>query len=399
MFWIVLSILDFFTSPWGAVAILAYLGLYQYCTWNFKYWQNMGIPYLKPTPFVGNMADRLFQRKSVHEVHEDMYKRLEGHRLGGIFEGRRPMLLLRDPDLIRIILVRDFECFVDRIIFSINPKDVDESMLLYLKGAAWKDIRSLSSPIFSSGKIKVMFNLILNCIDQMINCLDKNFDGKDIEMRKFFGRFNLDVIAACAFGIKCDSLDNPQAEFINVISRFNEKSYLNIIGFLIGVEILGNAHFARFFGARLINPEVQKYVSKFVMDSKIQREREMRSHKNGENVSSRRVDFLQLMLDAQTSSTLLTFASYELALNPVVQKRAREEVREVLARHGGRTKARLSKGDIVVIPIQGLLHDPQYFPEPEKFDPDRFLPENKQKRSPYVFLPFGSGPRNCIGKE
>jgi cytochrome P450 family 6 len=62
------------------------------------------------------------------------------------------------------------------------------------------------------------------------------------------------------------------------------------------------------------------------------------------------------------------------------------------------TKANLRKGDVVAIPVRGLHYDPRYYPEPEKFDPDRFLPENKQKRSPYVFLPFGSGPRNCIGK-
>lgn len=59
----------------------------------------------------------------------------------------------------------------------------------------------------------------------------------------------------------------------------------------------------------------------------------------------------------------------------------------------------LEKGDVIIIPIQGLHHDPEHFPNPEKFDPDRFSPENKHQIKPLTYLPFGSGSRNCIGKS
>ena len=58
---------------------------------------------------------------------------------------------------------------------------------------------------------------------------------------------------------------------------------------------------------------------------------------------------------------------------------------------------RLDKGTIITIPIYAIHHLEEYYPEPEKFDPDRWSPENKSKLNPYAFLPFGMGPRNCIG--
>lgn len=58
----------------------------------------------------------------------------------------------------------------------------------------------------------------------------------------------------------------------------------------------------------------------------------------------------------------------------------------------------IHSGTNVLISINGFHKDAEYFPNPEVFDPERFSSQEKAKRHPYVFLPFGAGPRNCIGK-
>lgn len=54
----------------------------------------------------------------------------------------------------------------------------------------------------------------------------------------------------------------------------------------------------------------------------------------------------------------------------------------------------IEKGKTVLIPIHAIHHDPEYYPNPEKFDPDRFDAEEKSKRDTMTWLAFGSGPRN-----
>lgn len=55
-------------------------------------------------------------------------------------------------------------------------------------------------------------------------------------------------------------------------------------------------------------------------------------------------------------------------------------------------------GTPVYLNAVGMHVDPQYFPDPMGFNPDRFLPENERSITPFTFLPFGDGPRACIGK-
>lgn len=57
----------------------------------------------------------------------------------------------------------------------------------------------------------------------------------------------------------------------------------------------------------------------------------------------------------------------------------------------------LEKGTSVWIPVLALHRDPEHYPDPERFDPERFTDEAKQQRDPTTYMPFGDGPRICVG--
>lgn len=142
-----------------------------------------------------------------------------------------------------------------------------------------------------------------------------------------------------------------------------------------------------------------------------------------------------------TSSTLLSFLGNELALNSDIQEKLCHEIDETVdcMKDGKLTYELLSsmkyldqviteclrkwppaiitdricnkeitfivdgqaitmkEGQQFWIPIYGLHMDPKYFPDPEKFDPERYNEENVSKIVPGSYIPFGVGPRNCIG--
>lgn len=80
-----------------------------------------------------------------------------------------------------------------------------------------------------------------------------------------------------------------------------------------------------------------------------------------------------------------------------VQDRLVSKPYELVKRDGSRVQ--LNVGDGVWVPINGFHMDPLYFADPERFDPERFNEANREKILPGTYLPFGSGPRNCVGSR
>ena len=159
------------------------LGLYFYFTRNFNFWRNLGVPYVKPVPFFGNLKDCVLQRVNIGKLLKKIYDEHNDEPYVGIFSLDNPSLLIRDPELVKNILVKDFQNFMDRAI-SVDEKTdpLWASTVFVMKGQRWREIRTGFTPLFSTSKTKTMFCLVDVCGKELAACLEKDtVDGKVYE--------------------------------------------------------------------------------------------------------------------------------------------------------------------------------------------------------------------------
>jgi len=171
-----LSLSFYFTSVITAI----FIGLYFYITRNFNFWQKLGVPYVKPTPFVGNLKDCVLLKTTIGEQLQRIYNEHRDKPYVGIFSFDKPSLLIRDLELVKNIVVKDFQNFMDRI-FRIEERidPIFGKNLGLLKGQLWRHLRTNLTPVFTSRKMKMMFCLVDTCGKELADCLEKaTADGK-----------------------------------------------------------------------------------------------------------------------------------------------------------------------------------------------------------------------------
>ncbi|XP_068900497.1 probable cytochrome P450 6a13 [Tenebrio molitor] len=339
------------------------------------------------------------------------------------------MYVLVDLNYIKNILTKDFHCFTDRGFFH-NEKDDPISNHIFLMSGTnkWKRMRAKLTPIFSSSRMKQMFQTLVECLPHLLSSLEADrVKDQPTNIKDTMSSFTMDVIGSCVFGLDLDIFNYENSPF-------------------------------RFFGKKMFTSvcAIPKDVSEFFMGVV----KDTVKYRELNNYS--RPDFIQLLIylknsgDAltveeiaaqcfvfflagfDTSATTQTFTLYELAKNQDIQERLREEICTVLSHHEDRltyeaikdltymdqvvaeslrkyppkayllrkctTDYKIPDSDVtiekdmgVVVPVMGIHHDPEYYPNPKKFDPQRFNQANKRSRPQYSYLPFGEGPRNCIG--
>ena len=98
-----------------------FIGLYLYFTRNFTFWQKLGIPYVNPTPFVGNLKDSVFQKVNIGTHLQKIYEENSDKPYVEIFSFDKPILLIRDVELAKNILVKDSQSFIDHVM-SVNEE-------------------------------------------------------------------------------------------------------------------------------------------------------------------------------------------------------------------------------------------------------------------------------------
>lgn len=102
--------------------------------------------------------------------------------------------------------------------------------LFNLEPKRWRPLRSKLTPMFTSGKLKDMFGLILECADHFEKYLDKlTAEEEPIDFREVTAKFTTDVIGSCAFGIEMSSLSDEDSEFRKIGRQIFALNFENVI--------------------------------------------------------------------------------------------------------------------------------------------------------------------------
>lgn len=134
---------------------------------------------------------------------------------------KSPSFVLRSLDLIKKITVKDFDYFMNRrAIISAESDPLLGNALILLTGQKWRDMRATLSPAFTGSKMRNMFSLVTDCVNESIATIKSQLkqDGEMLDMKEFFSKFTVDTIATCAFGNL--SLLTARSSFFIVINNF-----------------------------------------------------------------------------------------------------------------------------------------------------------------------------------
>lgn len=376
------------------------------------------------------------------EQFDKIYNRFKGHPTVGVFLASEPGLFVHDPALIQTILVQDFKSFHDHHLYYNAETDPISAHLFSIEGQAWKDRRTKLTPIFTSGKMKMMFGIVHEIGDKFVDAINGELKmSTNVEMHEWLARFTTDVIGSIAFGIDCNCLENPNTDFRKYGKQiFKNETYWKTLKF---VFVNSFQKFSRKMGFMLNDRSVAEFFLKIFTETIEYREKS----------EIKRNDYVHLLLQLKrkgmlslremsaeafifyiggfdTSSSLMDFILYELALNQDIQNKLRDEIEDGLKENDGKLTYELisqfkylnmvlneglrkyppistitrkctkefkipgselviPKGILVLIPSYSIHRDPQYYSNPDSFDPERFSEENIRNRKPFTFLPFG----------
>ncbi|GAB1863423.1 Cytochrome P450 6k1 [Camponotus japonicus] len=427
---------------------------YIYAKYKLSYWSRRGVKTPPTNLFFGNFKDCITLKKPPGEIIREIYNSVDpDDPYIGFYIFHKPMLLLRNHDLIKQMLITDFDVFPNRRFGSSNQRDpIGLDSILSMKQPRWRYLRSkLSSPL-TGQKLKNMLPLMEECGKPMLKFIEKLQDDKfghqKCEIKDFTSRYTNDVIASIAFGINTNSFDGKENTFW--------KNGLKIFrGFSRGITFI-----IQFFipeWAPLVKPFIQEpanYFREVFWDSMNTREKigykrgdvidSLLALKNGEQNPIYKFEGDNLVAQSgslyiagiDTSSTTIAFTLYDLSRNPEHQTTLYNEIQthvlgkkltidlinemsfldcvvnESLRLHPplpviDRTATRdyklpgfeliIEKNVSVYVSVNGTNQDSKYFLNPHDFTPSRIKTEQNIKFCDS--LAFGIGPRACVGQR
>ncbi|XP_037955456.1 cytochrome P450 6a9-like [Teleopsis dalmanni] len=428
---------------------------------QLSYWQKLGIPCEEPSLFTGNFIG-LRTKYSLTELFVNYYNKFKGSGpFAGFYWFQNPVLIILDTQLIKNILIKDFNKFTDRGFYSNEKVDPLTGQLFLLDGQKWRSMRNKLSPTFTSGKMKFMFPTIIKVGEDFLNVLNELVDqNAKVDIKELLARFTIDIIGTCAFGLNISSLRDPNTEFLVMGQRGLVETRYGFFGTALTSTF---PDLARKLHVKQTPADIETFFLRIF--------RETVEYREKNNI--RRNDFMDLLIDLKNNKSLLSedgetltnltveqlaaqafsffsagfesssismsFALYALATHEDIQDKVRKEIETVFIAHGhefiydclmdmkylgqviletlrlytvvpvinrkcledyvveDNSKYVIKKGTSIFIPTAGIHLDEKYYPNPNVFNPDNFSSERVNTRDHGEFLAFGEGPRNCIG--
>ncbi|XP_014286446.1 probable cytochrome P450 6a17 isoform X2 [Halyomorpha halys] len=338
-------------------------------------WKRRGVKHKKPVMFFGNLLENLFakqEQKHISILYADICNEFPDEPVIGFYNFTNPWLLVKDAEYIEKILIKDFVHFTDHG-FAINEeKNPLDAQLFNMVGKRWRAFRYKLSPIFTSGKLKSMYEAMSDVGVDLDNVLQKSYK-KELDFKELMTHFAVDVVGSSVFGIEVKSLQNPNNKFCSLATDLFTFGFFDTIKFIIMFVFpkLSIKLGVSFNNQNAVNyySKVLKETFKYREENKIERNdfvqllltlkekkkidiqnwdpsddylkdgeapAELESYEITEDVlMAQAYAFLVNGIDALALSQV--YALYELSLKPDIQEKAQNEIREQIKLNNGIT--------------------------------------------------------------
>lgn len=323
--------------------------LYQFLNKKFAYFEENGIPHVKPSSWIignlSNVGSKIHMSDFVRNFYEEFKNK---DVIAGFYQMFSPTILVTDPELVKLITVKDFNSFTGRGMYVNAAKEPLTGNLAMVDGDQWKFLRNKLSPAFAPKQIKMIFTSILEKKENLLTAIQTASVKGSLEAKDISKRFTIDATGSSVFGLEVNTLKNENQEFVEIFQEmFGVKGLSSLPSFFLLTfpkvfTSLGMRWFSknveRFFFKvigtsikyREVNQDQNDFLNMIIqlktkgsIDGELQSD--SRTLRFDESVAQLFVFFFG---GADSSSTAIAFAITELSCHPEIQERLRLEIIE-----------------------------------------------------------------------